>query len=110
MRSLDPATARGRLCAYPDIWYAYPRMANAAAMYDKYAVIQKLQKRGFSHDQAEGIAEILADPDASMLATKLDLQVLKTDFEKALHRQTWGLIGVIFAQGAFIVAVLQFLQ
>ena len=44
---------------------------------------------------------------SSSLATKLDLQVLKTDFEKALHRQTWGLIGVMFAQGAFIVAVLQ---
>jgi hypothetical protein len=47
--------------------------------------------------------------DASALATKLDLQVLKADFEKALHRQTWGFIGVIFAQGAFIVAVLQYL-
>jgi hypothetical protein len=63
-------------------------MANAATMYDKHAVIQKLQKRGFTHEQAEGIAEVLAEPDASMVATKLDLQVLKTDFEKALHRQT----------------------
>ena len=85
-------------------------MATAGIVYDKYSVIRKLQKRGFSYDQAEGIAEILADPEASMLATKLDLQVLKTDFEKALHRQTWGLIGVMFAQGAFIVAVLQLLQ
>ena len=84
-------------------------MANAATMYDKYAVIQKLQKSGFTHAQAEGIAEVLAEPDASMLATKLDLQVLKTDFEKALHRQTWGLIGVIFAQAAFIIAVLELL-
>ena len=47
---------------------------------------------------------------SSSLATKLDLQVLKTDFDKALHRQTWGLIGVMFAQGAFIVAVLQLLD
>ena len=85
-------------------------MANAGILYDKYAVIQKLQKRGFSHDQAEGIAEVLADPNDSALATKLDLQVLKTDFEKALHRQTWGLVGVIFAQGAFIIAVLQVLS
>jgi hypothetical protein len=85
-------------------------MANAAVYYDKHAIIQNLQKRGFSHDQAEGIAEVLADPDASALTTKLDLQVLKTDFEKALHRQTWGLIGVMFAQGAFIVAVLQLLS
>lgn len=78
-------------------------MANAAINYDKYAVIQKLQKRGFSHDQAEGIAEVLTDADVSQLVTKLDL-------EQALHRQTWGLIGVMFAQAAFIIAVLQFLQ
>jgi hypothetical protein len=85
-------------------------MANAATIYDKYAVIQKLQKGGFTHVQAETIAEVLANPDASALTTKLDLQVLKTDFEKALHRQVWGLIGVMFAQGAFIVAVLQLLS
>ena len=64
----------------------------------------------FTHVQAETSAEVLANPDASALATKLDLQVLKTDFERALHRQTWGLIGVMFAQGAFIVAVLQLLS
>ena len=74
-----------------------------AIVYDKHAIIQKLQKRGFSHDQAEGIAEVLAESDVSQLATKLDL-------EKALHRQTWGLVGVIFAQGAFIIAVLQVLS
>ena len=78
-------------------------MANAAINYDKHAVIQKLQKRGFSHDQAEGIAEVLTDADVSQLVTKLDL-------EQALHRQTWGLIGVMFAQAAFIIAVLQYLQ
>jgi hypothetical protein len=85
-------------------------MANTATLYDKYAVIQKLQKNGFTHAQAEGIAEVLAEPDASLLATKLDLQVLRTDFEKALHRQTWALVGIIFAQAAFIVAMLQLLQ
>jgi hypothetical protein len=84
-------------------------MAHAGILYDKHAVIQKPQKRGFSHEQAEGIAEVLADPDASSIATKLDLQILKTDVEKALHRQTWGLIGVMFAQSAFLIAVLQYL-
>ena len=48
------------------------------------------------------------------LATKSDLSdavhALKVDIEKALHHQTWGLVGVIFAQGAFIIAVLQFLR
>ncbi len=62
-----------------------------------------LQKRGFTHDQAEAIAEVLTNSDVSQLATKLDL-------EKALHRQTWGLVGVIFAQGAFVIAVLQLLR
>jgi hypothetical protein len=78
-------------------------MANAGILYDKYAVIQKLQKRGFSHEQGEGIADVLTGSDVSQLATKLDL-------EQALHRQTWGLIGVIFAQAAFIIAVLQLLR
>jgi hypothetical protein len=47
------------------------------------------------------------------IVTKTDLrgvQLLKVDLEKALHRQTWTLVGVIFAQGAFIVALLQLLQ
>jgi hypothetical protein len=48
------------------------------------------------------------------LSTKSDLSdavhLLKVDFEKALRRQTWGLVGVIFAQGAFIIAVLHFVQ
>ena len=37
-------------------------MAINATIYDKYAVIQKLQKRGFTHEQAEGIADVLAPP------------------------------------------------
>ena len=78
-------------------------MATAGIVYDRYSVIQKLQKRGFTHDQAEAIAEVLTDSDVSQVATKVDL-------ERALHRQTWGLVGVIFAQGAFVIAVLQLLQ
>ena len=48
------------------------------------------------------------------LATKSDLtgaaHLLKAAFERALHRQTWVLVGVIFAQGAFTMAVLHFLR
>ncbi len=36
--------------------------------------------------------------------------VTKFDLERALHRQTWGLIGVMFAQNAFIISVLQLLS
>jgi hypothetical protein len=35
--------------------------------------------------------------------------VTKLDLQRALHRQTWGLIGVIFAQSAFIIGMLQLL-
>jgi hypothetical protein len=57
-------------------------MAHAGILYDKHAVIQKLQKRGFSHEQAEGIAEVLADPDASALATKLACKFSRRNWRK----------------------------
>ena len=70
---------------------------------DTNGIVKKLEQRGFSRAQAEGITEALKDLDTASLVTKLDL-------EKALHRQTWGLVGVIFAQGAFVVAMLQILN
>ena len=85
-----------------------------AAIFDTHKAVSMLEKRGLSKSAAEGITELLKDVTETNLVTKNDLsnavQVLKTDFEKALHRQTWGLVGVIFAQGAFLIAVLQFLQ
>ena len=78
------------------------------------SVIKKLEQRGFSRAQAEGITDALKELDTSSLVTELDLtdavHLLKVDLEKALHRQTCGLVRVIFAQGAFIIAVLHFLQ
>ena len=70
---------------------------------DTNGIVKKLEQRGFSRAQAEGITEALKELDTGSLVTKLDL-------EKALHRQTWGLVGVIFAQGAFVIAVLQMLN
>jgi hypothetical protein len=81
---------------------------------DTNGIVKKLEQRGFSRTQAEGVTEVLKELDTSNLVTKADLtnglQSLKVDFEKALHRQTWGLVGVIFAQSAFIIAVQQLLQ
>lgn len=81
---------------------------------DTNGIVKKLEQRGFSRAQAEGISEALKDLDTPALVTKSDLDAaahaLRLDFEKALHRQTWGLVGVIFAQGAFVVAVLQILN
>ena len=70
---------------------------------DTNGIVKKLEQRGFSRTQAEGITEALKELDTASLVTKFDL-------EKALHRQTWGLVGVIFAQGAFVIAVLQILN
>jgi hypothetical protein len=47
---------------------------------------------------------------AARIQPSLRFDLFKTDFEKALHRQTWGPIGVILAQAAFVIAVLQFLR
>jgi hypothetical protein len=52
-------------------------MANAASLFDKYAVIQKLQKRGFTHEQAEGIAEVLANTCRSSLVASADASTLR---------------------------------
>jgi hypothetical protein len=77
---------------------------------DTYKIITRLQQKGFTKDQAEALVSAAQEIDLSALATKEDLKDLRLEFEKALHRQTWGLVGVIFAQGAFVIAVLQFLK
>jgi hypothetical protein len=76
---------------------------------DTNGIVKKLEQRGFSRSQAEGITEALKELDTSSLSTKADLKDLRLDLEKALHRQTWGLVGVIFAQRACVIAVLQLL-
>lgn len=85
-------------------------MANAAFAFDKYSVIQKLQKGGFTHVQAESIADVLANPDASALATKADLQTLAAEVQKQMYDLKVSLIqwmvGIQLGYGALIVAVL----
>jgi hypothetical protein len=82
-------------------------MVTTGIVYDKYSVIQKLQKSGFTRDQAEGIAEVLAAPDTSTLATTADLQELKVELTK------W-LAGVLIAHGlgtaALTVALIEILK
>ncbi len=78
-------------------------MANAAFAFDKYSVIQKLQKRGFSPDQAEAIAEVLSDADASQLASKADLTALEARLYKFLFT-------AMAAQTALIVALIELLK
>ncbi len=73
---------------------------------DKLTVVQKLVARGFSRDQAEGVAEILDELDASLLTTKSDLK----DLEVRLYKH---MSGILIAHGigtaALTVALLQLL-
>jgi len=80
---------------------------------DTNAQVKELEQSGFSRAQAEGFTRALNNLDTSGLATRSDLDEtardLKLYLEKALHRQTWALVGLMFAQTAFIITVLHYL-
>jgi hypothetical protein len=77
---------------------------------DTYKVIKRLQERGFTKEQAEALVSVAQEVDISNVASKADVQDLRLELQQALYRQTWGLVGAIFAQGAFVIAVLQYLK
>jgi len=66
---------------------------------DTNGIIKKLEQRGFSRAQAEGITEALKELDTSTLATKSDLKDLELRLVK------W-IAGMLLAQGALIVALI----
>ena len=74
---------------------------------DTHKLIAKLQQRGFSAQQAEGITEAIKEIDASALATKANLQELKVGIIKWLS-------AVLLAHGlgtaGLTVALLQLLS
>lgn len=82
-------------------------MANATLTIDKYSVIQKLEKRGFSQAQAEGIVEALGDISVAQLATTHDLR----DIELRLYKYFGGiLIAHGLGTAALTVTSLQLLR
>ena len=83
-------------------------MANATLIIDRYTVVQKLEKRGFSHAQAEGIAEALSAVDLSEVATRSDLKEL----ELRLYKYFGEVILIAHGLGttALTVALLQLLN
>jgi len=74
---------------------------------DTNGIVKKLEQRGFSRTQAEGITEALKELDVSSLVTKADLEL-------ALATQTTTIItwmfGALLAQGALVVALIQYLK
>ena len=70
----------------------------ALVIRDTHKLVGKLQQKGFSAQQAEGIADALRDLDGTALATKTDLQELKVDLIK------W-IVGTQIAYSAIIISV-----
>ncbi len=70
---------------------------------DTNGIVKKLEQRGFSRTQAEGITEALKELDISMLATKSDLKDLELRLVK------W-IAGMLLAQGALVVALIQYFK
>jgi hypothetical protein len=74
---------------------------------DTNGIVKKLEQRGFSRAQAEGITDALKELDTSKLVTKADLEV-------ALAKQTVSIVtwttAALLAQGALVVALIQYLK
>jgi hypothetical protein len=75
---------------------------------------RKLDQRGFSRAQAEGITEAQKELDTSTLATKSDVEDAVLSLQLAMREQaitiiTW-MTGILVAQGALIVALIQYFK
>ena len=82
-------------------------MANATLIIDTNGIVKKLEQRGFSRSEAEGITEALKELDTSALATKIDLKDELRNLELRLIR--W-MTGMLVAQSALIVALIQYFK
>jgi hypothetical protein len=69
---------------------------------DTNNIVKKLEQRGFSRTQAEGITEALKELDTSTLVTKADLKDALRDFEVRLYK---FLAGVLIAHGIGVAAL-----
>jgi len=74
---------------------------------DTNGIIKKLEQRGFSRMQAEGITEALKELDVSSLVTKSDLELALAKATTTII--TW-MTGALFAQGALVVALIEFFK
>jgi len=70
---------------------------------DTHKLVAKLQQRGFTAQQAEGITEAIKEIDASALATRADLIALEARLYKFLFT-------AMAAQTALIVGLIQLLK
>ena len=76
-------------------------------MIDTNGIVKKLEQRGFSRTQAEGITDALKELDSSALVTKTDLKIALAD--QTITMLKW-MTAMLLAQGAFIVALIQYFK
>jgi hypothetical protein len=78
---------------------------------DTNGIVKKLEQRGFSRTQAEGITEALKELDISPLATKSDLELaLAKQSAKIITTIVTWTTGALLAQGALVVGLIQYLK
>jgi len=88
-------------------------MSSVSIVFDTLRYAKKLQKAGFTEEQAEVQAEALADLVNEQLATKADLKQLESTFRLEMkqleERLTYKLtlrLGSLITIGVFVLAAL----
>ena len=73
--------------------------------FDSFAVAEKLQRKGFSKEQTEGLLEAVREYDLNRLVTAeyLDMRMRELELRLKLH-----LGAMIFALGGLLVAIKYF--
>jgi hypothetical protein len=82
---------------------------NGFVIRDTHKLIAKLQQRGFSAQEAEGITEAIKEIDAAGLATKEDVQLLRQEIRDLKISLIQWIISIQLGYGAIIVGVLALL-
>jgi hypothetical protein len=81
---------------------------------DTYKIIKRLQEKGFTKEQAEALVAVAQEIDLSAVATKEDIKDLRSYVDQALAHQALTIIkwtaGALLAQGALVVALIQYLK
>ena len=75
--------------------------------FDTLKYSKRLQELGFSREQAEGFAEMQQELINDGLATKRDIQTLKSDLKELEYRLTIRLGTMLAASVAIIVALVK---
>jgi hypothetical protein len=73
---------------------------------DTHKLISTLQKRGFTAQQAEGIADAIKEIQTVGIATKDDVQSLREEIRNLKVSLIMWMIGIQLAYGALILAIL----